>query len=269
MPGAELQVIALPYLAPSDLERDAADATVDVDQRVVGLTGQLAKQLQRLYQHVQANKRAIFAGHIMVRGAQITPELEFQSGYARDLWLTPNLLPSFTSYNALGHIHLSQPLESVGKPTWYSGSPDRHDLGEINYRPQVLLIDLPDRPGGAADVTPIPLLRSTPFVERTLRSPEEVRLFCAELSGADPLGRVTLDLDFADREECEGWLRETAPRIRITFEPRVQTPSAVVDGIDPHNIVAIVHGYIERHFDEEKKVLLLAGFNRLLEEVGQ
>jgi hypothetical protein len=81
------------------------------------------------------------------------------------------------------------------------------------------------------------------------------------------LGQVTLDLDFSDREVCEAQLREAAPRIRIAFEPRVQTPSAVFDSIDPHNIVATVRDFIERHYEdnEEKKAQLLAGFERLLE----
>ena len=68
VPGAALQVIALPYLAPSYLEHEALDATVDVDQRVVGLAGVLAQYLQTLYRRVQPDKRSIFAGHIMVRG---------------------------------------------------------------------------------------------------------------------------------------------------------------------------------------------------------
>ena len=118
-------------------------------------------------------------------------------------------------------------------------------------------------------MTPIPLSRCTPFVKQTFRSPAEVRVFCEERGGTDPLGEVTLDLDFADREECEGQLREAAPRLRITFAPRVQTPSAVVAGIDPHNVVATVCSYIESHYDEEEKAQLLAGFGRLLEEVGQ
>jgi hypothetical protein len=269
VPGAALQVIALPYLAPSYLERDAADATLDTDQRVVGLVGLLAKKLQGLYQSVQPDKRSIFAAHIMVRGARITPEAEFQTGYSRELWLTPDMLPWFTSYNALGHIHLSHQLESVSKPTWYAGSPDRQDLGEIDYRPQVLLVDLPDQPGGAADVTQIRLSRCTPFVKQTLRSPEEVRAFCTERYGTDPQGEVTLDLDFADREECEGRLREATPRLRITFATRVQTPSIVVDGVDPHNVVATVCSYIERHYEDEEKAQLLAGFGRLMGEVGQ
>ena len=86
---------------------------------------------------------------------------------------------------------------------------------------------------------------------------------------------VTLDLDFADREECESRLREAAPRLRITFAPRVQAPSAAFDGVDPHNIAATVRSYIERHYEAGRKSAVACrfraadggGWTMILEEI--
>lgn len=264
IPGTDVQVIALPYLTPGDLQSSALDAGVDADKRMVGLSGLLAQRLQALYQKVQPNKRTIFAGHLMVKGAQITPEVEFESGYHRELWITPDTLPQFTSYNALGHIHLSQELAHVGKPTWYAGGADRQDMGERDYTPQVLLVELPERPGGAAAVTSIPLSRCTPFVEHTFESLDVVRAFCDEVQESNPLGRITLNVAYTERAECEARIREAAPRLQVKIEAQTELSRLTDDGIDPRDIVGTISNFIEQNYtDAAQKARLLAGFARL------
>lgn len=268
VPESDLQIIALPYLTPSMLEQNAADASVDADQRVVGLSGLLSQRLLALYRNAKSDRRAIFVGHVSVRGAHITKGFEYQSGYNHELWITADALPQFTCYNALGHIHLSQQITSAGKPTWYAGSPDRHNLGEREYSPQILLIDLPDRPGGVADVRPIPIARCTPFEDLALDTPQEVRTFCERVRDTNPLGKVALNVAFADRAECEDEIRRAAPRLNITFATRMDTSIEVMDDFDPYDVAGTVRDFIERSYtDAEKKARLLTGFARLWEEV--
>ncbi len=265
---SDLQIVALPYVTPVMIEQAAAGSNIGADERVVNLTGKLVHLLQRLYSQADPRCRAIFAGHIAVRGAQITPEHEYESGYHRELWIDAASLPQFTSYNALGHIHLAQPLPHAGKPSWYAGSPDRHDLGEQAYRPSVMLVELSGSPGGTAEVERIEVPCCTPFVQRTLASVADVRAFCDEVRGQDPLGKVLLDVPFADRAECDARLREAASRLEIDYQTDDLVSFELEDSIDPLDVASTVHDFVERHYVGEKRARLLAGFDHLWQEAG-
>jgi DNA repair exonuclease SbcCD nuclease subunit len=193
----------------------------------------------------------------------------YEAGYNSELWLEPALLPQFTSYNALGHIHLSQQVKGAGKPTWYAGAPDRMNLGERSYTPQVLLVETPDTAGGAASVRPIPLTTCTPFVQETLRGMDEVGRLCDALTravGPDPLGQVTIsDVDVASRAAVEARIRLLAPRLEVRWplDGAVQIES--VDEQDPHDVRATVAGYLERTYAnrEDQRRRLMDAFSKL------
>jgi exonuclease SbcD len=267
VPRSDLQIVALPYITPSMLDREAPDASVGADERIVNLAGKLAQYVNKLYTRVDSARPSIFAGHITVSGARISEEQEFEAGYARELVLAPDRLPHFTSYNALGHIHYSQEIRTAAKPTWYAGGFDRHDRGERDYTPQVLLVELPARPGGTAQVTPIPLSRCTPFVEATCATCEEVSRLCERIDGTDPLGRITLSVPYADRAQCEGQLLAAAPRVRLVFEG-VEPALVIADEeINPRDVPATVYHYLETTYaNEARRERLRQAFDQLWQE---
>jgi hypothetical protein len=86
----------------------------------------------------------------------------------------------------------------------------------------------------------------------------------------DPLGRVTLNVAFADRGVCEANIRAAAQRLSISFATSVQAASEIVNSIDPHDVAGTVRSFIEKqpHYDRAMKARLLAGFEHLWEEAG-
>lgn len=245
VPRHNLQVIALPYVSPTSLATRTFDPAQDPNARVADLASHLGACLEWLYQQVDPAVPAIFTAHVTVRGASLTPEVEAESGYHREMLLDPARLPQFTSYNALGHIHLTQPIPSAGKPTWYSGAPDRVDLGERAYTPRVLLVETPDMPGGEASVRELPVTTSTPFVREIVQGTDAVSAFCASVGRLDPLGEVEVHgIEAAARGVVEAQIRQVAPRLRIKWQ--IETPASAVEAPrhDPMDVRGFVRAYL-------------------------
>lgn len=274
VPSHPLQVVALPYLTPSWLQRAPLDRNLTPEERLAGLSGLLALHVERLYEQASPNLPAIFAGHVLVSGAKLTEDVTIESGYHRSLWLPPDRLPQFTSYNALGHVHLGQEVRGVGKPTWYVGAPDRLDLGERAYYPQVLLVEVPDTPGGVAGVEPVPLTSCTPFVLEELAGEDDVERFCAACGEAgwpcSPLGRVTIaDVPAGRRALVEARLRQVSLRFEIRWASETAAaPAPMVEAFDPHDVPAIIGDYLARHFADQptRQAHLSAAFAELWQE---
>lgn len=275
VPGHNVQIVALPYITPAMLRDERSDVGLSPDQQLPGLAGLLAARVQRLYQRAAQGMPSIFAGHVLISGAQLTEDISSEAGYNSELWLDPSLLPQFTSYNALGHIHLAQQINGAGKPTWYAGSPDRMDLGERAYTPQVLLVDTPAIAGGVATVQPIPLTVCTPFIHETVRGMEEVGRFCEVQSiheGPDPLGQLIIsDVPAASRAPVEARVRHVAPRLDVRWEIEGIARAEVVDEDDLHDIPTVVASYIGRAYAnrEDRGRRLMDAFNRLWETTSE
>jgi len=273
IPGQSLQVVALPYLPPAWLRMQPFAVNVTPDEQVAQLSGLLSLQLQHLYSGVPSAAPTIFAGHVLISGAQLTEDLEFESGYHRELWLHPSDLPQFTSYNALGHIHLSQEIRGAGKPSWYAGAPDRLDLGEREYQPQVLLVTTPDTPGGIATVEPIHLTACTRWILEELHGLEDVERFCTTVNASNPIGEVVVaDVPVAYRGAIEDHIRDVAPRVRVRWmmEALLDVEQGS-DGPDPHDVYGTVRAYLERAFsqDADCRARLEAAFESLWSESSE
>ncbi len=269
VPNHDLQVVALPYLSPSWLQQQAFEADVSPEEQMAGLSGYLARCLDLLRPKVRPGVPSIFAAHVMVRGAHVNPDIEFEPGYHQKLWLEQANLPQYTSYNALGHIHLGQQLASAAKPTWYAGAPDRLDLGERHHSPQVLLVTLPDGPGGVARVKPIALTSCTPFVDEQLSGAAAVEAFCAAHDGADPLGQVLItDVPASKQPAALARVRQALPRVDVRW------PSAQIDlpppaeELDPYDLRGTVQRYLREQYagPAERQDRLIAALDELLSE---
>ena len=141
LPGLPHVVLGLPYLTQRQMLNRTIEAGLSAEEQATLLSGQLGQWLQWLYQQVPPGRPALFTAHFLVEGFTLDQEAgtTFES-YHRDLRLGRDDLPHFTSYNALGHIHLRQQIKGAARPTWYSGGPDRLDIGERAYQPGVLLV---------------------------------------------------------------------------------------------------------------------------------
>lgn len=269
IPGHDLQVIALPYLSPRMLQQRAAEIGVTAETMVAGAAGIIAQQIESLYAQVQTEHPAIFAGHVLLGGAQLTPDIEAEANYSREVWLVPSRLPHFTSYNALGHIHLIQEVRGAAKPTWYSGAPDRLNLGERDYTPQVLLVETPDSPGGTATVQPIPLTTPTRFVRAELRGMPEVEDFCAHRASGNPLGVIrVVDIAAGMHSAVEAQIHAAAPRLRIEWPAEVSRPGGPTpEGPDHRDVHGTVIDYLGRSYaDEQHRHPLIQAFETLWAE---
>ncbi|MGI8549438.1 MAG: metallophosphoesterase family protein [Dehalococcoidia bacterium] len=270
IPGQPHQIIALPYVSQSWLRTAALPVDLSPEQRTIGLIGMLSQYVeQQLYPQVRSAQPAIFAAHMLVQGCTLNPEFDFEPDYVAELKLQPSSLPSFTSYNALGHIHLGQEIRGAGKPTWYSGAPERVDLGERNYQPQVLLVTVPNTPGGAATVQPIPIQNCTPFVKETLNGVDEVERFCVEVAASDPLGEVIVgEVPPSSRSAVLTQIQRTAPRVRVRWAIEEQPqPWDSSNRFNPYDVRATVGAYLERAYakQSEQRARLETAFASLLE----
>lgn len=274
VPGLSSQVIALPYLSPSWLRTQPFSLNTTPDEQVAQLSGLLSLQLRQLYTTIPSGTPTIFVGHMQVSGTIIRPDMEFESGYHRELWLHPSDLPQFTSYNALGHIHLGQQIRGVGKPSWYSGAPNRLDLGERDYQPHVLLVTTPETPGGIATVMPLTLETCTRWVLEELHGNEDVDRFCSSLGPAYIGDAKIFDIPVSYRSDTETRIRDIAPRVRVQWMSQAVIGEPV--GVEPEgpsaqDVYGTVHTYLERAFAQEpaRRVRLEEAFEGLWSETNE
>lgn len=272
LPGLPHVAIGLPYLSPRQLLNSAIAADSSPEEQAANLNGLLSQSLPRLYgqyERTHGGRPAIFATHFLVEGFTLNEEegTTFES-YHRDLRIRPADLPHFTSYNALGHIHLRQQIRGAAKPTWYSGAPDRLDLGERGYTPGVLLVDLPDTPGGAATVEEVLLQGCTPFVKETLDGLDAVERFCDTVATSDLLGEVmVLNTDVSARGRVLARMQAAAPRVKLYWtDPARATPQVSGDWIDASNPLVVVRRHLAEQFegDPSQRDRLIAAFEELV-----
>jgi exonuclease SbcD len=269
VPGLPHAVIALPYLTQRALLNQSIALGLSQEEQAAILSGAINPRLQRLYDEAPPGRPTIFTTHFCVEGFTLdTDEASTFGSYHHELRIQPHDLPHFTSYNALGHIHLQQQITSAAKPTWYSGAPDRLDAGERAYKPGVLLVDLPDTPGGAATVEIVPTQASTPFVKELLDGEEAVDQFCCTFASPLLLGEVTISGIPASRwAAVQARLRDAAPRVQLlwaTARPAATAVSAAWS--DLNDPLAIVRAHLDKQYQQqpEQRDRLLAAFQQLL-----
>jgi hypothetical protein len=276
LPGLPHVVIGLPYLSQRQLLNRSIEIGLSPEEQATGLNGLLSQQLLRLYGKAPEGRPTIFATHFLVEGFTLDAEegATFES-YLNDLRISPSNLPHFTSYNALGHIHLQQQIRGATKPSWYSGGPDRLDAGERAYTPGVLLVTVPDQPGGAAEVEIVPIQSSTPFVKEPLDGQDAVDRFCEMTASPLLLGEVTVTgIPASAVGMVQARLGQAAPRVKVIWPPTLPGASAAsVDWIDPSNPLGIVRTHLAEQFknDIAQRDRLTEAFEQLLaaEDAGE
>jgi exonuclease SbcD len=109
-------------------------------------------------------------GHTYMSGTEISELSERKILRGNQHALPASMFPDSIAYVALGHLHLPQ---QVGSPrVRYSGSPIPLSLSEVDYKHQILLVDLED--GALAEITPVLIPRAVEMLRVGPGAPEEV-----------------------------------------------------------------------------------------------
>lgn len=154
--------LAVPFLRPGDVPRVETDG----DPYPEGVKRLYQQTLELALKRREADQAIIALGHCHMTGGQTSEDSERRIVIGGLGELPVEMFDPAIAYVALGHLHRAQ---KVGGQTRvrYSGSPLPMSFTEINYRHQVVRIDLDG--DSVADVMPIPVPR---FV-RLLQVPEQ------------------------------------------------------------------------------------------------
>ena len=131
--------LAVPFLRPGDVPKLPAGSGQDA---YLGGIALLYRQLADLALARRAPGQAIVAmGHCHMVGGEMSNDSERRIVIGGTEMLPSGIFDPAIAYAALGHLHLAQ---EVGKQRHvrYSGSPIPLSFAEVNYRHQVLCIDL-------------------------------------------------------------------------------------------------------------------------------
>ena len=135
----EAWCLAVPFLRPGDVPKLPAGSGQDA---YLGGIALLYRQLADLALARRAPGQAIVAmGHCHMVGGEMSNDSERRIVIGGTEMLPSGIFDPAIAYAALGHLHLAQ---EVGKQRHvrYSGSPIPLSFAEVNYRHQVLCIDL-------------------------------------------------------------------------------------------------------------------------------
>jgi len=156
--------IAMPFLRPADVPRVEGAA----DPYLAGMEALYAQAYAHAQQQRQPGQAIIAMGHCHTSGAQVSAESERRIVVGGAEALPAGVFDAGIAYVALGHLHLAQ---SVGGDATrrYCGSPLPLSFSEVDYRHQVLLVELQGE--AVAGILALPVPRSVELL-RIPRQPQ-------------------------------------------------------------------------------------------------
>lgn len=131
--------LALPFLRPGDVPRVQVEAGADA---YLAGVAELYRQVAALGLAQRQSGQALLAtGHCHMVGGEVSIESERNIVIGGSEAMPAGIFDPRIAYCALGHLHLAQ---KVGKQSHirYCGSPLPLSFAEINYRHQILCVDL-------------------------------------------------------------------------------------------------------------------------------
>ncbi len=170
-------VLAIPFLRPGDVPRVETDG----DAYLAGI----AELYRQAFEYATARRKpgqAIIAmGHCHMVGGEASSESERRIVIGGAEALSASIFDPAIAYAALGHLHLAQ---RVGKQEHlrYCGSPLPMSFAEIDYRHQVLCVELSGV--SVARITEIAVPRAVELL-RIPKQPEPVDAVLAQLAALD------------------------------------------------------------------------------------
>lgn len=138
--GEKAVFITLPYPTEKTINSIIFDK-IGEDEMQKSFSEKIKEILDNLATNFREDTINIVVSHLFaIGGKECDSERNIQligGTYA----INPKIFPQNADYVALGHLHKKQKVSS-NPPAYYSGSPIRYSLSEINYDKNVLIIDV-------------------------------------------------------------------------------------------------------------------------------
>lgn len=267
---AGVQFVCLPYPERELLERfdeHRKVQNVGKEERNRFLSNNLVEIARFLdKEKIDAARPAVFVAHLQIDGVKPAAESEKELHYLDDICLSAGDLPTNVAYVALGHIHQQQKIEH-SVPTYYSGSFDCMNVGEIQDKKSVLLVEINDTAGATVESVP---LKTTQFVDLKICS-SEIEEKASEFADCRALlGRVEIDCaagvdPIATRREAANFFR----RCEIKLTGEAFKKAAVNSLNNPHDRWQTILKYLDERFAGDADLPELKDLAKeLIEEVS-
>jgi DNA repair protein SbcD/Mre11 len=178
-----LQVVALPWIAPSTLLRDDEWRRLEPEEFQRRMVDQISAAVAALADDLDSGLARVLLAHVSIEGARLGSEQSIMLG--RDIVLsTEQLAFDQFDYVALGHIHGHQQI-TARPPSVYAGSLERIDFGEERDEK------------GFVEVVIDPSLEAGRRAEHTFIPVRARRLTTLRIdaTGSDPLGTVEREIE--------------------------------------------------------------------------
>lgn len=174
--------VAVPFLRPADLPRDATGPTGD--PLIEGVRAVYAAALEAARARRQPGQALVALGHCYMTGTSLEHLSERRVLGGNQHALPADIFPADVAYAALGHLHKAQRVGGH-EHIRYSGSPIPLAMGEARYRHQVCLVDLDG--DEVREVRSLPVPRPVPLIRVPTRGAAPIDDLEPLLAALDPL----------------------------------------------------------------------------------
>jgi exonuclease SbcD len=155
--------LALPFLRPGDVPRvdapapDGEEDAARPDPYLAGIAELYRQALAHAQTLCQPGQAIVAMGHCHMVDGQMSQDSERRIVIGGTEMLPAGMFAPPIAYAALGHLHLAQQVGPYAHLR-YCGSPIPLSFAEVDYKHQILRIDLDG--GAVPDIAPIPVPRA-------------------------------------------------------------------------------------------------------------
>ena len=267
--------LAIPFLRPGDYHSEQGYAA--------GIESVYHGGVDYLNTIRKPDKASVVLGHLHALDAKVTEDDKSERKILGGLEYVPiSAFSNEIAYTALGHIH--RPQEVGGRTNVrYAGSPLPMSFSEVNYRHQVVLVNIEN--GRAVSIEPLEIpvtvkLRSVPSVPQSLQKVIDELQNLAEANGEEklfPYLQVRIKLDGPEpslRHQIESALAGKAVRLaRIEvsysgtgFSEKIKTMSA--DDLQKLSPFDMLERRYKARYNAEVPEELVTLFNEVTAEIN-
>lgn len=269
--------LAIPFLRPGDVPRVELPPESSADPYLLGIATLYQQALDYALSQRQAEQAIIALGHCHMVGGEVSEDSERRIVIGGTEALSANIFGPEIAYAALGHLHLAQ---RVGKQEHlrYCGSPLPLSFAEVDYRHQVLCVDLAGHT--VRQVLPLFIPRAVPLL-RIPAQPAALEQVLAELKALElepepdlqrqPYLEVRVQLDAPEpglRAQIEAAiadkpirLAKIETRLRAASSTEAITHAEALEHLQPEDIFKRLY---RSRYEQEAPADLCAALGELL-----
>lgn len=199
--------IAMPFLRPVDVPRVEGAA----DQYLAGIETIYAQAYAFALTKRSADQAIVAMGHCHITGGQVSADSERRIVIGGVESLSVNIFDPGIAYVALGHLHLAQKVGG-NETRRYCGSPLPMSFSELDYKHQVVIVELDGERVAATREIKIP--RSVEL----LRVPKQAAPLTDVLAALDALSLLDLPPEQWPYLQVRVQLSQPEPSLRASVE---------------------------------------------------